>query len=236
MVTHELVKDLLYESFPRNKKITIIDYGCGNGLLLNFLNIYTIHKYIGYDINAESIQSAKKRYAKLLKASFKLIAKDNVPNLGKRNLADAVVLIGVLQYMSEEEKSSFLKKVSLALKKDGILIITCTANHKIYKLLNIYRFFIPHKFIDRMELKSQLKKNGLEIIFEKEKGLIIAPLFSNFIVFFFDALDKIIFRTKGELGLIGTKIRLLADYIIKLEYKLPIDYGYTLVVKAKNLN
>lgn len=233
MIVHKFVENLLFKSFPKNKKLKIIDYGCGIGLLLDYLNIKTIDKYVGYDINADSIRLAKEKFARNDKISFISITKGRVPKLGSRIFVDAIILIGVLQYMSEEEVDTFLKEVKRVQKKNGVLIFTCATDHVIYKLFNIYKFFIPNKFINRKEIVNKLEDSGFKVILQKEKGLIIAPLFSNFVVFFFDALDKIFFQTKGQLGPIGSKLRLLADLIIEIEYKLPIDYGYTLFVKSQ---
>ena len=84
------------------------------------------------------------------------------------------------------------------------------------------------------KLINQLKKNNLKVVYEKEFGLLLAPLFSNVLVLFFDALDKIFFSTKGEIGKIGSFARSMVAPIIILENKIPIDFGYTLIVKSIN--
>ena len=83
---------------------------------------------------------------------------------------------------------------------------------------------------------TEIEKAKLRTIYQQERGFLIAPLFSNIISFFFDAADKVLFRTKGTLGPIGTFARKIINPLITLEYLLQIDYGYTLYLKIKKID
>lgn len=229
--THFFIKNIIENHFGL-QKISVIDYGCGSGELLNYLEKRKIEKYCGFDVGGDCLRVAKEVFLNK-KYLFKRINKRRPPWLGKNNSIDLIVLIGVLQYMTSEEVDHLLKESKRVLTKNGIIIISCAIDHYLYKIFNLYRFFIPNHYIDRKKLISKLKEFDFIIDIEKEKGLIVAPLFSNIFSLFFDAFDRVIFKTRGTIGPVGLIARKLADLLIKQEYKLPIDYGYTLFIKGK---
>jgi hypothetical protein len=53
------------------------------------------------------------------------------------------------------------------------------------------------------------------------------------LVFFFDAVDFVLFRKKGSLGKLGLWARKIAEPIIAWEYRFQIDYGYCLIVAGE---
>jgi hypothetical protein len=99
--------------------------------------------------------------------------------------------------------------------------------------MNVYGIFHPHRFFKRKTVQSLFQMFGLKILEHNEKGLFFTPFFSNVLVFFFDAIDVILFRKKGSLGPVGIAIRRIVEPIVKWEYSLPVDYGYTLFVIGK---
>lgn len=230
--TYQHILNLLKESFPNNKKINLIDYGCGNGLLLEYLPKEKLSKYHGLDINLDSINYAKDHY-KFKKINFELMQQGNVINLGKSNSVDAIILIGVLQYMTQKEIDLFLKEARKVLRKDGIIIISCAVDHVLYRIFNIYRLFLPNNFINKENFLDLVRKSNMKVIYQQEKGIILSPLFSNVVSLFFDILDKLIFRTNGSLGPIGKLSRKIVKPIIEFEYNLPINFGYTLFLIFK---
>lgn len=230
--TYKRIVSLLSLGRTKNKTFNIIDYGCGSGLLLKYLPREKIFKYSGYDINENSIKEAKRNY-RSKSVHFYLINK-NWEKIEQMKSVDAIVLVGVLQYLSETEINYLLTQFNKILKKDGILIISCAADHWPYRLFNLYRLFVPNRFIDKKLLLNQIKSKGFKISLCEEKGLLLAPIFSNILVLLFDLLDKFIFKTKGKLGPIGLVSRQTMNSLFAVEYLLPVNYGYTLIVKAIN--
>lgn len=231
--TYRLILNLLEKSFPDKRKINLIDYGCGNGLLLEYLPKEKISSYQGLDINLDSINYAKNRY-KFKKINFEMIQQGKSIKLGRSNSVDAIVLIGVLQYMTQEEISDFLIKAKKVLKKNGIILISCATDYFFYRVLNLYRLFLPNYFINKNNLSKLIRISGMKIRFQDEKGILLSPLFSNVFSLFFDIFDKILFRTKGSLGPLGKSSRLIINPILSIEYLFPVNYGYTLFVKVVN--
>ncbi len=228
-ITHSYIRNLLISRF-HNKKISIVDYGCGNGDLLNFID-KNIKKYVGYEISDDCLKVAQNKF-KHKKYSFNKIHSKKVPKLGAKNSVDLVILIGVIQYMTGSEISQLLKEAKKVLKKNGILIITCAVDHKFYKIFNIYQLFLPNNYINRKSIIAKIEKNNFTVEYSLEKGVLIAPFFSNIISFFFDAIDRVVLNNRGKIGPVGSIARKIFYPFIKLEYKIPIDYGYTLYIVA----
>ncbi|MFZ1721704.1 MAG: class I SAM-dependent methyltransferase [Microgenomates group bacterium] len=229
--THNYFVDTISHHFG-GKKISIIDFGCGSGDLLNFISPNTIKKYQGFDINKNAIVKANANH-KNKNFSFKIISPKTIVNFGKKNSVDTIVLIGVIQYLSDRELEWVLSESLRTLTKDGIFILSCAVDHSVYRFFNLYRFFIPHHFVHRNALIRKLETSGFDIISAKERGLLIAPFFSNILVLFFDAFDQLFLKTKGELGPVGKSIRAFFAPIIAFEHTVSIDFGHTLFVTAQ---
>lgn len=230
--TYELIRQLVLKNNPQSN-LSVIDYGCGTGLLIDLLGKQKIKKYHGFDVSDATLIVARKKYSKEKYFNFSKILKGQVPNFGTKNTVDIIVLIGVLQYMSKDEVRQLFAQAKRVLKNDGQIILSCAVDHRVYKLMNLYQFFIPHSYVNRNELQRVAAQNGFKSSFISEKGVLLAPFISHCLTIFFDGLDKVIFSTKGELGPIGKMLRTIAIPLIKMEYLLPMDYGYTLFAVFK---
>jgi SAM-dependent methyltransferase len=213
-------------------QLSIVDYGCGEGELLHYLPWTKLKSYTGFEINPASLAHAGENWSALKKASFTLINKKKLPALGNSNSVDAVFLVGVIQYLPTQDLNHVLMEAMRVLKPGGKLLISCTTDHWVYQWLNIYRLFLPHFAINRQALLQKITQHGLKVKQQYERGLMLTPFFSNIFIFFFDALDKVFYHTKGELGPIGRKMRAAWVPIISREFTWNIDYGYTLFIEA----
>ena len=108
--------DKIVDLLPQDKKIKILDAGCGEGQLLlkiferGYKNIY------GVDITKIAIKQAEKR----VKANFSL---QNLENLNYENEKfDVVICTEVIEHIENYEK--VLQELKRILKKNGLLIIT----------------------------------------------------------------------------------------------------------------
>lgn len=96
------------------KKGTIIDLGCGEGVIAKYLAHIKSRTIIGVDNNKKRLQKSK-----LKNLQFKLADIRKYP-LKK---ADAVIFSDVLHHLSYVDQKVLLAKVAKALKKNGILLI-----------------------------------------------------------------------------------------------------------------
>ena len=228
--THDHILQLL-SRYQRVKKPVMIDYGCGNGALLEIINPVKLKSYHGYDVNQHSLQALTTRFPHRHIFSH-LVNKKQLLRLGKTNSIDVVVSVGVLQYLSDHELKILFKEIRRVLKQKGILVFSCAHDHWLYKVINFTGLFLPNRYFTKSELSQLLEKNHLTLKYLRARGPLLNPLFSYFGVFGFDALDKLLFSTKGVIGPIGSWARRICQPLLAAELDLNLDIGYTLFVVA----
>ncbi|MBS1917397.1 MAG: class I SAM-dependent methyltransferase [Bacteroidetes bacterium] len=101
---------------PSLENKSVMDVGCGNGRLLDFLPESV--SYSGYDFNPDYIKNASIKYADR-KASFFVADINTAPDLAK---ADVIFAIGVLHHLSDESCITFLNSASRHLNPSGIVV------------------------------------------------------------------------------------------------------------------
>lgn len=95
----------------------VLDVGCGPG---NRTNDFRNSKaYLGVDISETYINSARSKYGEV--GEFYVLSATEIDKLSCPSF-DLVVLCGVFHHLSEDELIKFLKKVSLRLRKNGIIV------------------------------------------------------------------------------------------------------------------
>lgn len=102
----------------KQKKIRLLDVGCGNGRLADFLKNQPI-KYTGVDNNRKLLEIAKKKYPK---AMFRYADALKLP-FPPRSF-DSVWCIAVLHHIPPELHLRALKEICRMLKKNGTLMLT----------------------------------------------------------------------------------------------------------------
>jgi len=216
------------------RKIRLLDFGCGSGSFLRTIPISSIEMYAGYDINADSIREADRLYKRNKKIHFYTIDQKKPFVIRNKNKMDIVLMIGVIQYLTDRQIASALSLCKKILKKNGYVIISTCSDHWFYRLIDMYGYVSPHRFISSSEIKFLLKNAEFQIDIIKEIGLIIAPVFSYCLSLIFDGLD-VLFRTKqkGSLGMFGEwSRRIFAPFILK-EYHVQWNFGYTKIIVAQ---
>ncbi|PIY79905.1 MAG: hypothetical protein COY81_00235 [Candidatus Pacebacteria bacterium CG_4_10_14_0_8_um_filter_43_12] len=226
-IVHYLLK------YSHKKKIFLVDFGCGDGYLVNFLPKNRLKKYVGLDINLNSIRTAKLKFKNDKTYCYKHLTRGTTDYFLKYSSLDAIILVGVLQYLTPKEIKLLFSQAKLALAPNGLLILSCASDHFLYKCFNAYNLISPHQFISKSMVTRLFHTSGLEILEATEKGLLFTPIFSNILAVFFDSIDFLLCRKKGSLGLFGRLGRKLMEPVIRWEYHLPINFGYTLFIVGK---
>jgi SAM-dependent methyltransferase len=123
--------DLIKEHLPKNGKF--MDFGCGNGRLIDFLNENNFQgEYHGVDISRGLIAIAAKNYPK---SKFSLIEReDSLPF--KSESFDVIMAIAVFHHFDRSMAQKALFELSRTLKPGGVLILT------VWNLWN--RKYIPY--------------------------------------------------------------------------------------------
>lgn len=138
------------------KQGTIIDLGCGEGLLANYLAISSPkRKIIGFEIAPERLARAKKG---IKNAHFNT---GNIVNI-KYPPSDAVVLFHVLHHLpSKNAQEKVLEKIKSSLKKNGKLVIVEVHVKFSVKYMTAWiadHFLVPWVFEKRFYTKAYFRK------------------------------------------------------------------------------
>ena len=163
----------------RLNKNKILDIGCGGGLISEGVSKLGAH-VTGIDFIKENIKIAR-IHAKKNNLNINYIVKD----FEKEKITskfDTIIIFEVLEHLNEWE--TFLKKIRLNLKENGILIISTINKNLISKFITLdiaenFLKWIPHnthsyyKFIKPEELEFFLSTNNFQNI--KFKGLTYGP-------------------------------------------------------------
>lgn len=96
---------------------SILDIGCGDGVLNERMQNGTYSYFLGLDFSKVSIEQAKKK--NFLKAEF--VAEDVITFKTSRNF-DVIVFNEAFYYIHDAEKQNVLDRMLLYLHKDGIII------------------------------------------------------------------------------------------------------------------
>lgn len=159
---------------PKNKTITIVDLGCGNGDILRDIskfgrkNNYSF-KLIGIDANLAATEYAKELSKEYSELSFKTM--DILSEDFKKQSYDVVLCTLFLHHFKNDELMSFLKTTT---DKATIgVVVNDLHRHKLaYYLFKLIGFFIKNKMVRQDGLTSVLrafKREDLENIAKEMK-------------------------------------------------------------------
>lgn len=146
-----------------NKGLLHLDYACGPGTLIGrFSNADSI----GVDIAKAQIDYAKNKYGN----NGLFITTENFNFDDYINYFDVVTILGLIEFLSDDEIENLLKKVYLSLKSGGKLIITTpNFNSLIYPIaekFQIVNWAGQHKNkFNKIKVRKLLKNS----LFEKYK-------------------------------------------------------------------
>ena len=157
-----------YEIALENKKMKVLDLGCGGGLISEGLSKIGAN-VTGIDFIKENIDIAKIHAQKNnLNINYQTLDFENEKINSK---FDIIVIFEVLEHLTDWK--SFIKKIQSNLKSNGVLIISTINKNLISKFLAIdlaenFLQWIPlnthnyHKFIRPEELDFFLKQNNFK--------------------------------------------------------------------------
>ena len=116
------LKPKLLDRHIKKKKLTILDYGCGEGSnIKHLINTYDYNGY-GVDIIEPSIKICQK---KINKKNFKLIKSEVSENDKFFNVKfDLIISIQVLYYLNNEDLNKRLVSLNKILKPNGYVFFT----------------------------------------------------------------------------------------------------------------
>lgn len=157
----------LKKFIPLGKGIAIIDFGCGNGLIIQEMKkINPQAEYIGLDVSETALKSAA---AILPECKFYKIEDGEKLSIGN-NAIDLVFSSEVIEHIYDVENA--ISEIYRILKPGGKLLLTTPYHGLIKNLLIAFFSFDEHfnpigphvRFFSKKSLFNLLKKSGFEIL------------------------------------------------------------------------
>ena len=115
----------------------ILDVGCGPGIFAKPC-VERGFCYHGFDISERMIDEARRRFGNLEKIEFTVGDARRLPL--PTGSIDAVLCLGMLEYVSEEEEALYLEEMARVVRPGGILVFSFLNANSPYWLLDDYVF------------------------------------------------------------------------------------------------
>lgn len=113
------LNELVRKHFPPDKKVSILDLGCGHGAMIHALNLAGYTNVRGVDLSLEQVTAAQ---ALGLKGVEKADIVDTLENTPDKSL-DTVVTFDIIEHYTKSELVYIAEKVHQILKPNGRWII-----------------------------------------------------------------------------------------------------------------
>lgn len=158
----------LIKKIKFSKTDTILDLGCGNGLLMNQITT-KIKSYHGIDFSKGFIEEADKNKKKLNATNVKLVCGDIIEYCNKnKNRFDKIFALDFTEHIYDDNFIKIFSAVYNSMKKEGVLFVH-TPNREyaleILKEKGIMKQFPEHIGIRNAEqYKKLLMKSGFKNI------------------------------------------------------------------------
>lgn len=143
----------------------ILDYGCGNGRLLELIGDKNI-EYRGVDISQKLIDTASQKYENNRRKFQKISGFDTLPF--PDNYFNIVYSIAVFQHIpSGKLRLKIAKELYRVLMPDGIIIVTVWNLWQMKYLKNVFK-----NYINKLIYRSKLDWNDCYVSFKDNEGKI----------------------------------------------------------------
>ncbi len=111
----------LAEWLPLSSKISILDFGCGDGVMTNFVQqSFPQAGVYGVDPSPKSIQAASQQFPHL---HFSLSSEESTQLHFKTDFFDIIFSAGVFHHIPFEQHKSYLQELFRILKVGGTLVL-----------------------------------------------------------------------------------------------------------------
>lgn len=170
---HNLLFSSIRGIFNEQRKISILDAGCGTGFILKHLSKYGIS--FGIDISDTAIAYCRER-------GLTRIARASISCLPFRDESfDLIISTDVFYHMAVENDNEAISEIYRVLRRGGILIVNLPA-HNYLKRNHDKKVHTRHRYT-RMELDYKLQSNNFKII-----KISYRNIFSFLLIFLFKLL------------------------------------------------
>lgn len=138
--------------------IKILDVGCGEGLLLNFLNISQVENYLGIDISDVAIARAAPRSSRNIQ-----FAAMNIEDAALDGDYSIIVVNECAYYF--RNLVATMRKMRERLRDDGYIIVSMYLNRQTEALWDVMGAEL--KMVDSIEIKNAKGTRWKVVLFQK---------------------------------------------------------------------
>ena len=103
---------------------TVLDFGCGNGIVLFLCSLYGTKTHIGIDLSPLAIQSAENSAKLAAEGCFRFLCGSlEALQCVETGAADAVVLSNIIDNLYPKDAAAVLTEIKRILKKNGRILL-----------------------------------------------------------------------------------------------------------------
>ncbi len=151
--------DAWYSSvLPQDKSATILDFGCGLGDFIEYLQKKGYSMIEGADSNPVICTAAAKRTS----LSIEHLVDVETFALSRREKYDFINLKDVLEHVEPNEAVKVLLALKATLKREGVLIISCPQICGFTSIFTLYNDYTHLKLFTERSLKQLLRSAGFQ--------------------------------------------------------------------------
>jgi cyclopropane fatty-acyl-phospholipid synthase-like methyltransferase len=160
----------LVEYLKRQKKISVLDLGCGNGRWAGILR-GKLSRYVGIDFSETFIKHAKVQYPDEAMYSFNCMPAQNYRVNEKY---DVIFIIGLLTYLNDDQIRTMVENIKMMLHSDGTIFVRNVTVDRHDPTRKVYdrKLNIIEKIFGRMKYQLIRRSPEEEILFFKGMNLI----------------------------------------------------------------
>ena len=190
---YKMISNYIYKSlFKSNSEINVLEIGCGEGNLMQYLAKIFKCNILGIDISSKQVDLAKKK-------SLNVIHKDIFEYLDSdycKDNFDLIILIDVIEHLPKNKIEDLFFRLSKILKKDGSIILKFPNGYsplsQIYFAADFTHDWLPTSTsLEQISISSGLRLHAQKPIYIKVKSISSIIRFS--LLIFLDYLFRFIF-------------------------------------------
>lgn len=159
-------RDYLKETLDKNLGNVgkVLDYGCGSGRYLKYLEEQTDLELYGIDFSETTLTNFTSKNVKRSPLMAADLSQKSLLVSKYQGFFDAIYSITVIQYITPSKIKTLFKNLSVMLKKNGLLVLLFPIPVGVLDIFKYYHYvrYPPHY------LEKIIKRMGFEIIFSGE--------------------------------------------------------------------
>tara|TARA_B100001121_G_C18606108_1_gene581907 strand:+ start:373 stop:1131 length:759 start_codon:yes stop_codon:yes gene_type:complete len=194
-----LLHQFLKEKLKDFNKVNILDFGCGDGKLINGLNNSGKNNLYGYEISKRAMA-----FFKAFNPEVQLINDDKDINQ-YYNFFDVIIFSEVIEHIADNEVNNVIEKIYKLLKNNGLLLVTAPHENlpvhkkhfRHYNFQKLINNFDISKF-EIVEKKFLFKSSILKVFIRKIFFNRFFIINSNFLFNLYYQLNKMYFFSEEK--------------------------------------